>query len=111
MIKPGDMVTADLPGVTGTKRRPAVVVSTDYHKHRPDVIVGIITTQTADAIAPSDYLLQDWSAAGLHHASAFRAFLITLPADSARLIGHCSDRDWRAIQNCLTRAIAVPVNS
>ena len=31
-LKAGDVVVADFPGITGVKRRPAVVVSTDaYH--------------------------------------------------------------------------------
>ena len=39
MVKPGDVVIVDFPGVTGIKRRPAVVVSTDtYHRTRPDTI-------------------------------------------------------------------------
>lgn len=47
-FNPGDIVTADFPGVTGVKRRPVVVLSsTTYHAIRPDVIVGLITTQTA----------------------------------------------------------------
>ncbi len=58
MLKPGDIVTVDFPGVTGVKRRPAVVVSTaDYQRHRPDVILGIITSQVADATTPLDYVL------------------------------------------------------
>jgi mRNA interferase MazF len=69
----GDIVTVDFPGVTGVKRRPAVVLSSsDYHTHRPDVILGIITSQTADATTPLDCVLRDWSSAGLHRASAFR---------------------------------------
>ncbi|MBM3135603.1 MAG: type II toxin-antitoxin system PemK/MazF family toxin [Chloroflexi bacterium] len=107
MFNPGDVVTVDFPGVTGIKRRPAVVVSTaQYHTHRPDVIIGILTSQTASAITPLDYLLQDWKAAGLHRPSAFRAFLVTLPAVAATPVGHCSQRDWQAIQTCLGRAIA-----
>jgi mRNA-degrading endonuclease toxin of MazEF toxin-antitoxin module len=32
LLKPGDVVVVDFPGVTGIKRRPAVVVSSDvYH--------------------------------------------------------------------------------
>lgn len=108
MIRPGDVVTVDFPGVTGIKRRPAVVVSTrEYHNHRPDVIVGVLTSQTASAATPLDYLLQDWVGAGLHRPSAFRAFLVTLPAPTARLIGHCSERDWQEIQVRLARAVAV----
>ncbi|WP_448564286.1 type II toxin-antitoxin system PemK/MazF family toxin [Trichothermofontia sp.] len=41
-----DVVTVDFPGITGTKRRPAVVLSSAvYHAHRPDVIIGLITLQ------------------------------------------------------------------
>ncbi len=107
-LKPGDVVTADFPGVTGVKRRPVVVVSTlEYHTHRPDVIVGVITSQVANATTPVDHLLQDWATSGLHHPSAFRAFLATLPATAASApIGHCSTRDWQAIQVCLSKAIA-----
>jgi mRNA interferase MazF len=107
MLNPGDIVTVDFPGITGIKRRPPVVVSTaDYHRHRPDVILGIITSQVADAITPMDYILQDWATAGLHRVSAFRAFLMTMPATSARQVGHCSLRDWQAIQVCLAKAVA-----
>jgi len=41
MVKPGDVVIVDFLGATLMKARPMVVVSsTDYHKERPDVIVG-----------------------------------------------------------------------
>jgi hypothetical protein len=46
MLRSGDVVPANFPGVVGTKKRPCVVVSTDdYHAHRPDVILGLLTTQ------------------------------------------------------------------
>ena len=107
MFKPGDMVTVDFPGVTGIKRRPAVVVSTEeYQRHRPDVILAIITSQVADAVTPLDYILQDWAAANLKRASAYRSFLMTTPATSVKLIGHCSARDWQEIQTRLARAVA-----
>ena len=55
ILKPGDVVVAYFPGVTGVKRRPAVVVSTDsYHNHRPDVILGAITTNLSAATTPKD---------------------------------------------------------
>jgi mRNA interferase MazF len=109
MLKPGAVVTVDFPGATGTKRRPAVVVSTaTYHSTRPDVILAVITSQTASATAPSDYLLRDWPAAGLHRASAFRSFLVTLPAAAvASVVGQLSDRDWREVQSRLRGALAV----
>ncbi len=70
-FKAGDVVTVDFPGVTGIKRRPAVVLSSaTYHTARPDVIIGLITTQ-ATGLGVTDYVLQDWSAAGLRVASIF----------------------------------------
>jgi mRNA interferase MazF len=107
MPNPGDVVTADFPGVTGVKRRPAIVVSTqEYHTHRPDVILGIITSQIAHATTPLDYVLHDWADAGLRRSSVFRAFLVTLPANTVRRIGHASARDWQEIQVRLVRALA-----
>lgn len=74
MLQPGDVVVVDFVGATGVKRRPAVVVSTDlYHSHHPDVMLSTLTTQVSAATTPTDYVLQDWSTAGLHAPSAFRA--------------------------------------
>lgn len=106
-MKPGDVVTADFPGATGVKRRPAVVVSTEqYHQTRPDVILGLLTSNIAGAVEPSDYVLQDWQAAGLHRPSAFRAFLFTLPANAINSIGHLSNRDWSEVQVRMRIAVA-----
>src|SRR2546421_5729532 len=71
MPKPGDVVIFDFPGATGVKRRPAVVLSSDlYHAHRPDIILGIITSNTTAATTPTDCMLHDWAAAGLRAPSA-----------------------------------------
>jgi mRNA interferase MazF len=110
MVQSPCVVVIDFPGVTGIKRRPAVVVSSDtYHASRPDVIVGLITSQTAAAIGPTDHLLQDWAAAGLRLPSAFRSFLVTLPGSAIhRIVGHLSDEDWKAVCARLEVALATP---
>jgi mRNA interferase MazF len=105
-VNPGDIVTVDFPGVTGIKRRPAVVLSSaTYHANRPDVIIGLITSQRK-RLGVTDYVLQDWQAAGLRVASAFRSFIVTLPP-SANLvrIGHLSERDWQGIRDCINLAL------
>ncbi|MFB2972832.1 type II toxin-antitoxin system PemK/MazF family toxin [Aerosakkonema sp. BLCC-F183] len=106
-FNPGDVVTVDFPGVTGIKRRPAVVLSSaTYNTTRPDVIVGLITTQT-DALGTTDYILQDWATAGLRVASVFRSFIVTLPPSANLvLIGHLSERDWQEVRACLKVALA-----
>jgi mRNA-degrading endonuclease toxin of MazEF toxin-antitoxin module len=39
------------PRAQATKTRPAVVLSTeDYHRHRPDVVVGLITTSDWESV-------------------------------------------------------------
>ncbi|MDB9510589.1 type II toxin-antitoxin system PemK/MazF family toxin [Kamptonema animale CS-326] len=90
-FNPGDVVTVDFLGVTGIKRRPAVILSSViYNTIRSDVIAGLITTQTT-ALGSTDYILQDWATAGLRVASVFRSFIVTLPPSSNLvLIGHLS---------------------
>ncbi|MCC6423677.1 MAG: type II toxin-antitoxin system PemK/MazF family toxin [Phycisphaerales bacterium] len=99
-MNPGEVIWIDFPGVVQTKRRPAVILSsTSYHSTRPDVIVGLITSQLAKATAPTDYHLQDWQAAGLRVPSAFRSFLITLPqASIVSTMGTLSATDWNQVQ-------------
>lgn len=107
-INSGDVVVVKYPGAHKSKRRPGIVVSTDlYHATRPDVIVALVTTQLRSAVGPTDYVLQDWSAAGLRRASAFRAYFDMFLPTALRRIGHLSDRDWQEVQARLRLALAV----
>lgn len=107
MIKAGDVVVVDYPGVSGSKTRPAIVVSSDlYNSEHPDIILGLVTTQIHQAKDSTDYILQDWKKAGLNFASAFRCFLSTIPSSQVTIIGHLSDKDWQQIQSKLKLAIA-----
>lgn len=108
MPEPGNVVTVDFVGAMGVKRRPAVVVSSHlYHAHHPDLILAVLTTQITAATAPTDYILQDWAAAG-RHPSAFRAYLGMATPAAVHVIGHLSTRDWGSVQACLMRALALP---
>ena len=100
-MKPGDVVVGAFPGAEVTKTRPAVVLSTeDYHRHRPDVVVGLITTQASKPLAPTDCALRDWKQAGLRAASCFRLFPVTPSQREVRLIGRLSDSDWESVRVC-----------
>jgi len=109
MPTPGDIVLVPFAGASGVKERPAVVVSSDlYHSCRPDVILGIITSQIAKAKAPTDFLLRDWAAASLHLPSAFRSNFMTMDVDRVIFqIGALSTHDWAEIQARLRIALAV----
>jgi mRNA interferase MazF len=109
MIAPGDIVLIDFPGVQGIESRPTVVGSTTaYQFVRPDLIVALFTSKVSKSNTPTDYALQDWSAAGLHVRTAYRSFFATLPIRSVhRSLGHVSDRDWLENQARLRLALAV----
>jgi len=112
LFNPGDVVVIDFPGVTGVKRRPAVVISSPvYHTARPDMVVCLITSQTI-ATGPTDYSLQDWAQAGLRVPSVFRCFFAALPpAAHPVVVGHLSDRDWQGACSCVRIALAPFSNS
>lgn len=101
-ISPGDIVAVDFPGVTGIKRRPALVLSShEYHAVRPDFILGLITTQSK-SLGVTDYAIKEWENAGLRKPSVFRSFIVTLPT-SANLvrIGQLAGKDWQNVCQCL----------
>ncbi|HBI46260.1 MAG TPA: transcriptional regulator [Planctomycetales bacterium] len=109
MPDPGDVVIADFPGAIGIKGRPAVVISTTlYHTHRPDVILGLLTTQIKRATAPTDYVLLDWAEAGLRRPTAFRSYLATIDRIGSVHVGRLTERDWLGVQAALARALAIP---
>ena len=106
MFRPGDLVTGDFAGATGVKRRPAVVVSSDrYHSERPDLILGVLTTNLTAATGSTDYILQDWDAVGLSAPSAFRRYFGMAVPSAVRPIGRLSTRDWAEIQTRVRLAL------
>lgn len=98
-MKSGTVVTAEFQGVVSTKRRPAVIVSSEtYRQERPDVILAVVTSQVSRSNSSIDYILQDWQMAGLHKPSAVRIFLFTLPQNRITEIGNLSDRDFAEVK-------------
>jgi len=110
MASPGDVVVVRFQGAAEIKRRPAVVASSAlYHQHRPDHVVGVLTSQVQSTTAPVDYVLQDWSVAGLHQPSAFRSYFNTVRASDVVVIGRLSDRDWQGVRQRLARTFGFTV--
>jgi mRNA interferase MazF len=90
------------------KFRPAVVVSTPlFQSQHPDLIVALLTTQLHQATTATDYILQDWAAAGLRSPSAVRLYLETVDPALTRSIGQLTDRDWQEVQARLRLGLAV----
>ena len=55
--------------------------------------------------APTDYVLKDWTAAGLHRPSASRPFLATVHATGITAVGRFSDHDWQEVQARLKKPL------
>ena len=107
-FEPGDVVRAYLPGVSETKHRPAIVISTAaYQSKRPDVLLALITGRVEKAGTAFDCVLFDWEAAGLQFPSAMRSFLFTKPQAQVSQIGRLSDADWQEVQARLKLALDI----
>ena len=98
-MKPGDIVIATFSGAQSAKTRPAVVLSTTlYHDHRPDVILGLITSKQIDALCPTDYEIRDWRAAHRNAPSTFRLYVSTRFRRDVHVVGRLVETDWQEIR-------------
>ena len=98
-MAPGDVAIVAFRGAVAAKARPAVVVSSAlYHQVRPDCVVGILTSNLGAAASPTDYVLQDWAAAGLHQPSAYRSYFNMVESSGLLIIGRLTERDWQAVR-------------
>jgi len=64
---------------TATKKRPAVVVSSEaYHQQGPDIILMAITSQFRPASTVGEIVVQHWQSAGLIKPSVLKPLLATI---------------------------------
>ncbi len=75
-----------------------VLSTTVYQRHRPDVILGLITTRSADPLCPTDYEISDSDSAGLHARSCFRLYVVTMLQEDVRVVGRLSGGDWDEVK-------------
>jgi mRNA interferase MazF len=107
------VVNVDLPRLDATggwKERPALIISTeDFHRTRPDdLLVVLITHRIWKYHGPTDYLIQDWQAAGLTQPSAVRSsFYLLLRSDVKSIRGSLTPQDLQGAEACLRRAIGL----
>lgn len=101
----GDLVLVPFPFTDQrtTKRRPAVVVSSDaYHRERPDLIILAVTTQVRAAPAVGEAAIAMWKQAGLLRPSVFKPLLATIEKGLVlRTLGRLEDEDRRALRAVL----------
>lgn len=109
----GMVVNVDLPRLDATggwKERPALIVSTeDFHRTRSnDLLVALITHRILKYRGPTDYLIQDWQAAGLTQPSVVRSSLyLLLRSDVKSVRGSFTLQDLQGFEGCLRRALGL----
>jgi len=106
----GEVVLLPFPftDLSATKRRPAIVRSTEtYNVRRADIIVAPITSEVAHRLR-DDCFLSEWSAAGLVKPSVVKAVLGTIEqARVTRKLGSLSAADLRAVERAIAAAIGL----
>jgi mRNA interferase MazF len=77
----GDIILVPFPFTdqTTSKKRPAVVVSSDaYNGGRPDIIIMAITSRLHQVNKLGEKLVEGWQNAGLLKPSVFKPILTTI---------------------------------
>src|SRR3990172_4699360 len=101
----GDIVLVPFPFTdqTTTKKRPAIVVSSDaYHRDRPDLIVIAVTSQVRPASSVGEAAIGQWKEAGLLKPSVIKPLLATVDRSLAiRKLGTLATVDLDVLRKVL----------
>ena len=90
----------------GSKRRPALVLSTDkYHNSRQELIIAAITSNVQRQLI-GDTKLKDWKESGLRYPSLVTAIIQTIKKDMIRhRLGRLSKEDFQAVKANFKKAL------
>ena len=101
----GDLVLVPFPFTdqTTTKRRPAVVVSSDrYHRERADLLILAVTSQARPAAGVGEVTIAKWKEAGLLRPSVLKPVLATIERGLVlRKLGRLGQEDRAALRKAL----------
>ena len=90
----GDVVLVPFPFTdqSGTKKRPAVIVSSHgYNASRRDIVIMVNTSQVRTPLGFGDAMVGDWQGAGLVKESVLKPVFTTIEQGLVvRVIGHLS---------------------
>jgi mRNA interferase MazF len=105
----GEVVLVPFPFTdqSGTKKRPAVIVSSNrYNTARRDLIIMAITSQARQPLGLGEAPLGDWQGAGLIKASVFKPVFTTLEQRLiVRTLGTLGPADLRTLGEIIAQVI------
>jgi mRNA interferase MazF len=105
----GDVILVPFPFTdqSTSKKRPAIVISSDiYNRSKPDLILIAVTSQVIAPLEFGEVLISDWSAAGLLKISAIKPAIATVEQNLViRVLGELQSPDIQALQGVLKQII------
>ena len=98
----GDVVLVPFPFTdqSGTKKRPAVIISSrGYNTYRRDVVIMAITSQVRTPLGFGETMVADWQGAGLIKVSVLKPVFTTIEQGLVlRVMGHLSAADVKTLR-------------
>ena len=105
----GDVVLVPFPFTdqAGTKKRPAVIISSDaYNTTQRDLVIMAVTSQLRPSGALGEALVTGWQAAGLIKLSAIKPVITTIEQVLViRRLGQLTAEDQQALRNAIGKIV------
>lgn len=105
----GDVVLVPFPFTdqSGTKKRPAVIVSSArYSASRRDIVIMAVTGQGRTPLAFGEALVADWQAAGLVKPSVLKPVFTTIEQGLVvRAMGRLAAADAKTLRDVIGNVI------
>ena len=106
----GDVVLVPFPFTdqSGTKKRPAVVVSSHGdNASRRDIVIMAITSQVRTPLAFGEAMVGDWQGAGLVKTSSLKPVFTTIEQGLVvRVMGKLATADIQALRQIIADVIS-----
>lgn len=101
----GDIILVPFPFTdqSTTKKRPAVVVSSDaYHATRPDIIIMAVTSQTTPSGKTGEVSIKNWKDAGLLKPSLIKPVIATIENSLVlRRLGQLKEHEQQTLRKAI----------
>jgi mRNA interferase MazF len=101
----GDIVLVPFPfsDQTATKKRPAVIISSDrYNNTSSDIVIMAITSKTDKNFTTGECLINNWQEAGLLKPSVIKPAISTIEQTLVlKKLGRLSQKDLILMENTL----------
>lgn len=101
----GDVILVPFPfsDQTTTKKRPAVIISSNrYNNASPDIVIMAITSKIDKTLTLGECLIENWQDAGLLKPSVTKPAISTIEqALILKKLGKLSQKDLVSLENAL----------